>query len=109
MAQQRYAQAAGEGGVAFIETADLDGETNLKTRVSEGNMYKILDEDGKCKSMEELGKLRGGIKCESPNTNLERFDGCFTLNQGSEGQKSKQDESGEQLGMDKKNIVVGGV
>eukprot|EP00798_Chlamydomonas_sp_ICE-L_P016456 gene16456-22676_t len=51
----------------YVETMNLDGETNLKIK-------KSLDE---CKdlSVEDLSKYQGSIECEAPNTKLYQFAG----------------------------------
>lgn len=57
----------------YIETANVDGETNLKLRES----VKIpLNEAQHIK----YGKLKGSIKCEAPNANLYNFNGVYTSN-----------------------------
>ena len=53
-----------EGNVAFIQTTNLDGESNLKMR----NTVTGLD----VYSEKELLALRGKIVCEAPNTSLSK-------------------------------------
>ncbi|CAF1371382.1 unnamed protein product [Adineta ricciae] len=61
-----------DNGLCFIETAELDGETNLKVR-------QALEET--CKIGEDIGQLSnfdGEIEYEAPNNNLGRFEGNLT-------------------------------
>ena len=57
-------------GMCYIETASLDGETNLKLRKAPGGIYKIFqpsNPDG----------VAGQLVCEQPNNNLHNFDGYY--------------------------------
>ena len=61
-------------GMCYIETSNLDGETNLKIRTAIPQTYKSFE------SMEEnqeiaLKKIAGKIECEEPNRNLYEFVG----------------------------------
>lgn len=58
----------------YIETSNVDGETNLKLR--EG--VRITKEEIK---EAENGYLTGIIKCEPPNANLYSFTGVYTSSQ----------------------------
>ncbi|BFZ54053.1 drs2 neo1 protein [Savitreella phatthalungensis] len=65
--------SAGDGGVAFIETAALDGETNLKSKRA---IPKVAD---RCKSLEELQNFRAQLHSESPNQDLYNYEGKLTF------------------------------
>ncbi|GMS92729.1 hypothetical protein PENTCL1PPCAC_14904, partial [Pristionchus entomophagus] len=56
-------------GIAYIETKELDGETNLKTRASLGETATMGDR------MDAIGRFDCEILCESPNNKLDRFQG----------------------------------
>jgi P-type E1-E2 ATPase len=59
-------------GLCFIETKDLDGETNLKHKISE---KKLLTMDMNTDS-EVLTSMKGAfVECENPNEMLYRFEG----------------------------------
>jgi phospholipid-translocating P-type ATPase (flippase) len=58
-------------GMAYIETASLDGETNLKIRKSPGELYRGYDLNRKA------DVLTGAITCELPNNRLYNFDGFY--------------------------------
>jgi len=61
-------------GLCYIETAELDGETNLKVKQCL-DVTNALGEDEK-----SLSQFSGHILCEPPNNNLAKFDGTLTLN-----------------------------
>uniref|UniRef100_A0A914VDH4 Phospholipid-transporting ATPase n=1 Tax=Plectus sambesii TaxID=2011161 RepID=A0A914VDH4_9BILA len=56
-------------GLCYVETAELDGETNLKARQALPETAEMGD------SLEQIGKFRAEVTCESPNNNLNRFEG----------------------------------
>nr|XP_015224335.1 PREDICTED: phospholipid-transporting ATPase ID [Lepisosteus oculatus] len=57
-------------GLCYIETAELDGETNMKVRQS----LPVTSELG---DPERLARFDGEVVCEPPNNKLDRF--CGTL------------------------------
>ncbi|KAK4272108.1 hypothetical protein QN277_020705 [Acacia crassicarpa] len=59
-----------EDGVCYVDTMNLDGETNLKLKHALEVTENLHDE----KSLE---KFRGVIKCEDPNENLYSFVGTL--------------------------------
>lgn len=61
-----------DDGVCYVETANLDGETNLKQR-------KALDVTSGMRDVLDLSVLRGAIQCESPNERLYQFSGRLVL------------------------------
>ncbi|XP_061368191.1 phospholipid-transporting ATPase 2 isoform X2 [Gastrolobium bilobum] len=58
-------------GVCYIETAALDGETDLKTRVLPSACMGI--------DVELLHKIKGVIECPSPDKDIRRFDANMRL------------------------------
>ncbi|NXD12726.1 AT8A2 ATPase, partial [Nothocercus nigrocapillus] len=58
--------------MCYIETANLDGETNLKIRQG-------LSQTASLQSREELMKVSGRIECEGPNRHLYDFVGTLRL------------------------------
>ncbi|XP_022714556.1 probable phospholipid-transporting ATPase 4 [Durio zibethinus] len=57
-----------EDGVCYVETMNLDGETNLKIKRSLEDTLS-LNED------EEFGRFKATVRCEDPNPNLYTFVG----------------------------------
>ncbi|XP_018568743.1 probable phospholipid-transporting ATPase IA isoform X3 [Anoplophora glabripennis] len=57
-------------GMSFIETANLDGETNLKIRQG-------LQSTSKLTTIHDLKQLTGTIECEPPNKHLYEFNGVL--------------------------------
>ncbi|KNC75458.1 hypothetical protein SARC_12017, partial [Sphaeroforma arctica JP610] len=62
-----------ENGDCFVETAELDGETNLKLRVALKETATAYQEDS------SLNNLQGFVRCEPPNTDLHYYKGTFQL------------------------------
>uniref|UniRef100_A0A913I3D3 Phospholipid-transporting ATPase n=1 Tax=Strongyloides stercoralis TaxID=6248 RepID=A0A913I3D3_STRER len=61
-------------GLCYIETAELDGETNLKTRsaLPETAIYGDI--------LKDISSFDGKIICEPPNNRLSRFEGKLEFN-----------------------------
>lgn len=66
-------------GLCYIETANLDGETNLKIK-------QAIPETAHLVSQAELSRLDGRIKSEQPNSSLYTYEGTLTM-RGSGGEK----------------------
>ncbi|KAI8533695.1 hypothetical protein RHMOL_Rhmol10G0029200 [Rhododendron molle] len=62
-----------EDGVCYVETMNLDGETNLKLKHS-------LDVTAPLRDETSLQKLEAVIKCEDPNEDLYSFVGSLCYN-----------------------------
>uniref|UniRef100_UPI003AAD7995 phospholipid-transporting ATPase ID-like isoform X1 n=2 Tax=Centroberyx gerrardi TaxID=166262 RepID=UPI003AAD7995 len=56
----------------YIETAELDGETNLKVRQALTVTGDLGD------TIESLAAFNGEVRCEPPNNRLDRFTGTLT-------------------------------
>ncbi|KAJ3045236.1 hypothetical protein HDV00_011108 [Rhizophlyctis rosea] len=57
-----------EDGTCFVETAELDGETNLKRR-------SAVSELAGFQSDQAVSSMSGSIRCEQPNERLTSFEG----------------------------------
>ncbi|XP_034952573.1 probable phospholipid-transporting ATPase IA isoform X2 [Chelonus insularis] len=57
-------------GISFIETANLDGETNLKIRQAHPETSTLID-------TAELMNFHANIQCEPPNRHLYEFNGIL--------------------------------
>ncbi|TGZ80506.1 phospholipid-translocating P-type ATPase [Ascodesmis nigricans] len=58
-----------EGGIAYIETMALDGETNLKSKQT----LPVISEG--CEDEDKLARFTAEVICEDPNPDLYNFDG----------------------------------
>lgn len=56
--------------MSFIETANLDGETNLKIR-------QAIQSTSKLTGINDLKQLYGTVECEPPNRHLYEFTGVL--------------------------------
>lgn len=73
-------------GVAYVQTVNLDGESNLKTRYAKHEtLYKMPDKE----------KVSGLIKCEKPNRNIYGFHANMEID-------------GKKLSLGPSNIVLRG-
>ncbi|XP_019373712.1 PREDICTED: phospholipid-transporting ATPase IC [Gavialis gangeticus] len=57
--------------LCYVETAELDGETNLKFKMSLEVTDRYLQEEG------ALARFDGLIECEEPNNRLDKFTGTL--------------------------------
>lgn len=60
-------------GICYVETKQLDGETNLKTR------FALPPTAAHVETKEHLKLLNGGIKMEHPNNLIDSFTGVIDL------------------------------
>ncbi|XP_077050771.1 phospholipid-transporting ATPase IC [Siphateles boraxobius] len=60
--------------LCYVETAELDGETNLKFKMG----LKVTDE--KLQKEDQLAQFNALIKCEEPNNRLDKFMGTMIWN-----------------------------
>uniref|UniRef100_A0A8D0R8N9 Phospholipid-transporting ATPase n=1 Tax=Sus scrofa TaxID=9823 RepID=A0A8D0R8N9_PIG len=58
--------------LTYIETAELDGETNLKVKQAISVTSEMED------NLKLLSAFDGEVRCESPNNKLDRFTGVLT-------------------------------
>ncbi|CAK7215997.1 drs2 neo1 protein [Sporothrix bragantina] len=66
--------ADGEGGLAYVETMALDGETNLKSKQVPAPLA-----GGRCATIEGLVETRAELVVEDPNPDLYRFNGRIAV------------------------------
>jgi phospholipid-transporting ATPase len=62
-------------GLCYIETANLDGETNLKIK-------QAIPETAHLVNPNDLGRLTGRIKSEQPNSSLYTYEATLTMQAG---------------------------
>ena len=68
-----FISCSADDGVAFINTMNLDGETNLKERVA-------LDSTKEIRSLEEFKTIKGHISCDLPDLSLIRWNCNLKIN-----------------------------
>ncbi|KAJ4458775.1 phospholipid-transporting P-type ATPase [Paratrimastix pyriformis] len=81
-----------EQGNCYVETTNLDGETNLKTMNSCAGTYRF-------QNMRELSALRGAASVELPNKDLYHFSGSLAL-------EATQFSEAHRFSLDTKNLVL---
>ncbi|KAJ7072605.1 calcium transporting ATPase [Mycena amicta] len=59
-------------GLCYIETANLDGETNLKIKQASSHTSSLV-------APSLVSSLRGSLRAEQPNNSLYTFEGTFDL------------------------------
>ncbi len=59
-------------GLCYIETAELDGETNLKVKQAIPEIAILAENHG------EIANFDAGLECEPPNELLNQFEGTLT-------------------------------
>ncbi|XP_042020828.1 phospholipid-transporting ATPase 3-like [Salvia splendens] len=59
-------------GVCYVETANLDGETNLKIRKAPERTWDFVSPD-------KVSEFKGEVQCEQPNNSLYTFTGNLII------------------------------
>jgi phospholipid-translocating P-type ATPase (flippase) len=77
-------------GRVFVETAQLDGETNLKMRFALAETLSHID-------VATLSNYQYDIQCEQPNGNLYLFDGTLSVTNLNTNQQQCVSVSAEQI------------
>ena len=62
-------------GLCYIETANLDGETNLKIK-------QAIPETAHFVNPTDLGRVSGQLRSEQPNSSLYTYEATLTMNSG---------------------------
>lgn len=63
-------------GICYVETKNLDGETNLKHKEPAKVLYQLFKDE------ERLKSFNGEVECEEPNDKLYSFEGKLTFEEG---------------------------
>eukprot|EP01071_Lankesteria_metandrocarpae_P006540 Lankesteria_metandrocarpae@DN4393_c0_g1_i2.p1 len=69
-------------GLCFVETASLDGETNLKVRQAAPDIVNLLGCNAADTVEHAASMVHAQIECEQPNEDLTTFNGVFTMDSG---------------------------
>jgi phospholipid-translocating ATPase len=67
--------SAGENGIAYLETAALDGETNLKSRQALPAVAELCADERMC------AFFKGSVHSEDPNQDLYNFEGKISIDE----------------------------
>jgi P-type E1-E2 ATPase len=67
-------QSSDHKGTLYIETKNLDGETNLKNKFVHKDINDLYSND-----LQAMQRLQGTIYCEAPNNAIYKFEGQFLL------------------------------
>ena len=65
--------------MAYVETASLDGEKNLKPKFSMAALQRSYNETGK---LPQFGELKGHVQCSEPSAEVESFEGVLEMGVG---------------------------
>jgi phospholipid-translocating P-type ATPase (flippase) len=87
-------------GVCYVETKQLDGETNLKTRFALPNTAVLID------TKEKLKMLSGHITMEHPNNLIDSFTGIIDLS--SSNIRNEDNEELEKVPVMSQNLLLRG-
>lgn len=66
--------SSGPKGICYIETKNLDGETNLKHKNALSCTHSVMTCDN------DVLKFNGKLNCEDPNVHLYNFNGSILTN-----------------------------
>lgn len=89
-------RSAHEEGFVYIETANLDGETNLKTKQAPQDLLKLVGGGQTAETAAgKAAQLEGRIECEQPNEFLYTFAGNVSL-------------TGKKVSLDEQHVVLRG-
>ncbi|XP_078431010.1 ATPase E1-E2 type family protein / haloacid dehalogenase-like hydrolase family protein [Wolffia australiana] len=83
-----------DDGVCYVETMNLDGETNLKLK-------QALDATSSLQEDADFANFRALVKCEDPNASLYTFVGTMHLDSHSQAQQQQ-----EQLPLSPQQILL---
>jgi magnesium-transporting ATPase (P-type) len=62
-------KSSDENGICYVETKNLDGETNLKIKLANKDIQALFPTEDKLKTID------GYILCETPNNAIYKFEG----------------------------------
>lgn len=65
--------SSGPKGICYIETKNLDGETNLKHKVSNKEVMTF------CKTDEAMCNIKATVSCEKPSDKIYQFEGVIYI------------------------------
>ena len=66
-----------EKGLAYVETKNLDGETNLKQKSAHKDLYGFFEKNQDIYN--KIANIQGMIECEGPNNDIHNFQGTIEM------------------------------
>jgi len=94
--------SSGQTPTVFIETKDLDGETNLKMK----QVPRSINE--RFTGLEDFQDLTGTLTCEPPNEHLYKFEGRMELIEMGSPRNGYQGRAPETIPLTPDNVVLRG-
>jgi magnesium-transporting ATPase (P-type) len=77
-----FLAASNPKGNGFVETASLDGETNLKNRQACHVTHALIHSSSSQEEEEDrLSQLKFTVRCEAPNADLRKFKGFLWVHE----------------------------
>jgi phospholipid-transporting ATPase len=89
-------KSTNDNGYCYIDTKNLDGETNLKEKAALEEFKNSIEY--------ELHKVQGEIECELPNENLSSWKGKVTVTSGLKSNNKKQTNIEEAANIERENL-----
>lgn len=93
------------GGIAFVETMNLDGESNLKEKFIPN--FEKIRANSITEAEIQLSSLNGYVVCDKPNDNLEKWDCYFKIGHNIDSNinnNNSHDNKNSHLGSSRNNL-----
>jgi phospholipid-transporting ATPase len=85
-------KSSDSAGTCYVETKNLDGETNLKIKTAHKNLQPLVELE------EHISRVTGKLSCEKPNNAIYKFEGSFGL----------ESPSQQELALSAENLLLRG-
>ena len=102
--------SADVSSLAYVETANLDGETNLKVKTTapiEGAREALRELDNADALVSVFTQKNARLACEAPNNQLYKFEGKW-ITGGEEGGDGNSSETETETGLSADNVLLRG-
>ena len=91
-------RSTGAKGTCYVETKNLDGETNLKIKTTQKDLRHYFEQPAPGQEAAAWGEVSGTLTCEKPNPYLYKFEGTLHL----------PDKQRQPIALDAENVVLRG-